>query len=208
MKNLVIIDYGMGNLYSILKGLQYMKIPAKISDKKQDIKNACGLILPGVGAFKDAMKEIHKRKLFNLIKEEVKKGKAILGICLGFQLLFTKSYEFGINNGFDFIKGQVIKFKKEKKVPHMGWNTIEIYKKNSKILKGIENNQYFYFVHSFYARTDEKEAILAKTRYEYTEFTSAVEKDKIFGVQFHPEKSGETALLIYKNFYKIASGEF
>lgn len=207
MNNLVIIDYGMGNLFSILKALQYMKIPAKISYKKKDIKNACGLILPGVGAFKDAMKEIHKRKLFNLIKEEVEKGKAILGICLGFQLLFTESYEFGINNGFDFIKGQVIKFKKEKKVPHMGWNTIEIYKKNSKILRGIENNQYFYFVHSFFARTAENEVILAKTRYEYTEFISAVEKNKIFGVQFHPEKSGEKALLIYKNFFKIALGE-
>ncbi len=204
MKNLVVINYGMGNLFSVFKAIRHLNIPVKISDKKKDIQNAAGLILPGVGAFKDAMNEIHKRKLFNIIKNEVEKGKPLLGICLGFQLLFTKSYEFGICSGFDFIKGNVVRFRKERKVPHMGWNSVKIINLRNRILKGIKNDTYFYFVHSYYVVPLEKKVVLTTTKYGRTEFVSAVEKLNIFGVQFHPEKSGENALLIYKNFYEIS----
>ncbi len=203
MKYLVIINYGMGNLYSVFKAIKYLNIPIKISDSKKDIKSAAGLILPGVGAFGDAVKELHKRKLFDLIKKEVEKGKPILGICLGFQLLFTKSYEFGMHIGLDLLKGKVIKFKKEKKVPHIGWNTINIKNFKNRIFKNIKNNSYYYFVHSYYVKPFEKDVVLAITKYGKTEFVSAIEKDNISGVQFHPEKSGEKALNIYKNFYNI-----
>lgn len=201
-KYLSIINYGMGNLHSVLKSFQYMDIPARITDKKTEIENSCGIILPGVGAFRDAMKELRNKNLINFIKKQVLSGKPIIGICLGMQLLFTESFEFGRHVGFDFIKGKVIRFKTHLKVPHIGWNNIEI-KKRSKILSGINNNFYFYFVHSYYCVPEDDKVILTKTKYGNIIFTSGVEYKNIFGFQFHPEKSSERALKIYKNFYKI-----
>lgn len=201
-KYLSIINYGMGNLHSIAKSLQYSGIPAKITDKKKDIENSCGIILPGVGAFRDAMNELKKIDLINLIKKEVFNGKPIIGICLGMQLLFTESFEFGRHDGFDFIKGKVIKFRTNLKVPHIGWNIIKIIKK-SLILSTIKNNSFFYFVHSYYCVPKNRNVILTKTKYGNIIFTSGVQYQNVLGFQFHPEKSGEQALNIYKNFFAM-----
>jgi glutamine amidotransferase len=200
---IAVVDYGMGNLHSVLKALQHEKIPAMLTDKAGDIKKCGGIILVGVGAFGDGMREIKKRKLFGVINNEVDLGKPILGVCLGMQLLFSKSFEFGVHNGFGFIKGRVVRFRHKLKVPHMGWNSADIINKKTRLLAGIKSGTYFYFVHSYYTMPLDKKAALTKTKYGDIIFTSAVEYKNIFGVQFHPEKSGESALKIYKNFYKV-----
>jgi glutamine amidotransferase len=192
----------MGNLHSVVKSVQYVDVPVKITDRKADIENSCGIILPGVGAFRDAMNELRKRNLVNLIKKQVAGGKPIIGICLGMQLLFSRSCEFGRREGFDIIKGEVIKFKTDLKIPHMGWNSIEINKKSS-LLSGIKNGDYFYFVHSYYCVPEDSKVILTKTRYGNIIFTSGIENQNVFGFQFHPEKSTELALKIYKNFFSM-----
>ncbi len=198
-KEIVIIDYGMGNLHSVSKGFAYVGVKTKVSSNPSEIKNATALVLPGVGAFGDAMHEIKRRKLFNTVKDFVKTGKPIIGICLGMQLLFTESEEFGRHKGFGFIEGKVKKFDGRMKVPHMGWNEIFSVKKNP-ILKGIKDGSHAYFVHSYYAQPKDPEAVLTVTEYSGFEFTSSVSKDNVYGFQFHPEKSGEKMLKIYKNF--------
>jgi imidazole glycerol-phosphate synthase subunit HisH len=202
-KYLAVIDYGMGNIHSVLKGIERVGVPCVVTDKPGVIKKAAGIVLPGVGAFRDAMSQIRKKKLYKLIKKEVENGKPIIGICLGMQLLLSYSTEFGKSKGFGFIKGKVIKFRTGMKVPHMGWNEANIQYPKSKIMKGIKDKSYFYFVHSYYAVPTDPKAILTKTRYGNIIFTSAVEKGGVYGFQFHPEKSGEKALKIYKNFYEI-----
>ncbi|MEI7542107.1 MAG: imidazole glycerol phosphate synthase subunit HisH [bacterium] len=203
MNKIAVIDYGMGNLHSVMKALQYEKIPAVLTDNPEVIKKCSGIILPGVGAFQDAMAEIEKRKLKKVLIEEVLKGKPLLGICLGMQLLFSYSSEFGRHKGLGFVPGNVVRFNLKMKVPHIGWNEAVIVNKGSKILKGIKNSQFFYFVHSYYCVPLNKKAILTKTQYGNIIFTSAVELGNVFGFQFHPEKSTEAAMVIYKNFYKI-----
>jgi len=198
-KEILIIDYGMGNLHSVNKGFAYVGVKTKISSKPADIKNAKALVLPGVGAFGDAMREIKKRKLLKPIKDFVKTGRPIIGICLGMQLLFSESEEFGHHEGFGFIEGKVKKFRGDMKVPHMGWNEIFAVKKNP-ILKGIKDGTHAYFVHSYFTEPKDPEATLTATEYGGFEFTSSVAKDNVYGFQFHPEKSGEKMLRIYKNF--------
>jgi len=200
---LAVIDYGMGNLHSVVKGLEKAGVKAVLTSRAAQIKESKGIIIPGVGAFRDAVRELKKRRLFSLIKKEVYSGKPVLGICLGMQLLFSESSEFGNTKGFGFIKGRVKRFKKGVKVPHMGWNRIEIKQKNNPLLAGIKNRQYFYFVHSYYAVPSFQKAVLTKTGYGNTIFTSGVCSGNVSGFQFHPEKSGESALKIYKNFYRM-----
>src|ERR1017187_1494671 len=159
MDKIAVIDYGMGNLHSVMKGLQYEKVPAVLTDNPATIRKCRGIILPGVGAFSDAMVEIGKRKLQVVLTEEVNKGKPILGICLGMQLLFTYSLEFGKHKGLGFVPGKVVRFNRKMKVPHIGWNNAEIVNKKSRIFKGIKNGQYFYFVHSYYCVPSDKKAI-------------------------------------------------
>jgi glutamine amidotransferase len=203
MDKIAVIDYGMGNLHSVMKALQYEKVPAVLTDKPEVIKKCIGIILPGVGAFSDAMAEIKKRKLLGVLTQEAESGKPFMGICLGMQLLFSVSEEFGIHKGLGFVPGRVVRFKQKMKVPHMGWNSAEIAKKSSKVLKGIKNGQFFYFVHSYYCVPKDKKAILTKTRYGNTIFTSAVEYGNVYGFQYHPEKSSEKAMVIYRNFHDI-----
>ena len=203
MKKIVVVDYGMGNLHSVMKGIQKVKVPVKLSSKAKDIRESLGIIIPGVGAFNDAMKELRKRKLLKVLKTEVKKGKPVMGICLGMQLLMSYSTEFGRNKGFGFIKGKVVRFKKGMTVPHMGWNSAAITNKKSKLIKGMKDKTYYYFVHSYYAVPSDKKAVLTSTKYGNTVFASGVESGNVYGFQFHPEKSGEKALRIYNNFYKI-----
>ena len=197
-----IVDYNMGNLASVKNAFDKIGANAKIVNSPDKIKNYDKLILPGVGAFGDAMQHLKSTGMDEAIKEFVKSGKFLLGVCLGMQLLFEKSEEFGEHKGLGFIEGEVVYFDKkklvDKKVPHMGWN--KLFNDNSPLFKGL-NNPYLYFVHSLHVVCDDKYAI-GKTIYGY-EFVSAVNKDNIFGFQPHPEKSHNEGLKILENFVNI-----
>jgi glutamine amidotransferase len=199
---IAIVDYGMGNLKSVEKGFKKLGVDARIISEPSAVDNAKGIVLPGVGAFKDCVKNLTDTKLAGSIMRSIAKGKPFLGICLGLQVLFTESDEFGRCKGFDIFRGKVICFpKSDLKVPHIGWNTLNIIKKPP-ILDGIEDKSYFYFVHSFYVVPESKEIVACTTDYGIT-FTSMIWKDNIFAVQFHPEKSQESGLKVLKGF-----GEF
>ena len=197
-----IVDYNMGNLASVKNAFDKIGASAEIVKDADKIKNYDKLILPGVGAFGDAMKHLKESNLDEAIKDFVKSGKFLLGVCLGMQLLFEKSEEFGEHEGLGFIKGEVIYFDKERvgnrKIPHMGWN--KLFNKDSILFKGL-NNPYLYFVHSLHVVCDEK-YVIGKTIYGY-EFVSSVNKDNIFGFQPHPEKSHNEGLKILKNFVEL-----
>lgn len=198
---IVIIDYKMGNLPNVKRALNLFTDDVEITSDINKIKKADKLILPGVGAFGDAMRNIKNMGLKEVIIEEAKK-KPLLGICLGLQLLFERSEEDPAEEGLGLIKGEVLKFKNDMrlKVPEIGWNNIKI-KKENKILKRIKDNSYFYFVHSYYVKPSE-EVTIASTDYGI-EFTSAVEKGNIMATQFHPEKSHDEGLLILENFINL-----
>ena len=198
---IAIIDYGMGNLRSVNKGFEKMGYNSIVTRSKREIKKAKGVVLPGVGSFKDCMNNLMKLKLIDTVYEIIDYNKPFLGICLGLQILFTESEEFGRAKGLDIIKGKVVRFPENSglKIPHMGWNSINI-RKNSPILEGIEDGSYFYFVHSYYGIPEkEKDVILSTTEYG-VEFASSIVRDNIFAFQFHPEKSQGLGLRILKNF--------
>lgn len=199
---IAIIDYGMGNLKSINKLFHHLNIDSKITSNPDIIKKADGVILPGVGAFGDAMKNLRHRKLDNLIKSLAEEGKPLLGVCLGLQLLFSKGFEMGEYEGLDIIQGKVIKFdiNKVDKIPHIGWNNVRFKDKDHFLLQDIPNNTYFYFVHSFYAIPEDNATILGTTKYGNKEFASIIQKDNLVATQFHPEKSSKFGIQIYKNF--------
>lgn len=198
---IAIIDYGMGNLRSVEKAFLKVGIIAKVVSEAKSLEDANGIVLPGVGAFKDCMRNLEEKGLLEPVLRSIKKGKPYLGICLGLQVLFTESEEFGIYRGFDIFKGKVVKFQISFKVPHMGWNTVKLLKKPP-IFEGISDETFFYFVHSFYVVCQNKDIIAGTTDYGIT-FTSMIWKDNIFATQFHPEKSQEMGLKLLKNF-----GEF
>jgi len=192
-----IVDYNMGNLASVKNAFNKIKADAEVVSDADKLKNYDKLIFPGVGAFGDAMEHLKKSNLDEAMKEFIKTGKNVLGVCLGMQLLFEKSEEFGNHKGLGIIKGEVVKFKTDKKIPHMGWN--KLFHKNSPLFEGL-NNPYLYFVHSYHIACDEK-YVIGKTIYGY-EFVSAVNKDNVYGFQPHPEKSHDEGLKILKNFVK------
>ena len=197
---ITIIDYGMGNLRSVEKACEFLGCRAMISKNPTDIENASKLILPGVGAFGDAMKHLGERNLIEPIKKSVLKGKPFLGICLGMQLLFDKSFEHGEFKGLELVQGDIVPFKLENlKVPHMGWNNL-ITRQNPLFNKS--EDKYVYFVHSFYADNVNDEDIIATADYGIT-FVAAVKKDNVYGLQFHPEKSGDVGLSMLKKFGKL-----
>ncbi|MFN7170375.1 MAG: imidazole glycerol phosphate synthase subunit HisH [Candidatus Omnitrophota bacterium] len=200
---IAIVDYKMGNLRSIAKAFEVMGAEVLITAQGEDLKNAQAIVLPGVGAFGQGMRHLREQGIAPVLKEEIDKGKPFLGICLGMQLLFSYSEEQGRHRGLDIIKGRVECFPKNLKVPHIGWNQIKIKNQESKIkiLEGIPNGAYFYFVHSYYVIPEEKIIILATTDYGI-EFASVIQKDNILGVQFHPEKSQELGLKFLENFLK------
>ena len=203
---IVIIDYGMGNLKSVKNALNFLNIENRISYNLEDIKKADALILPGVGAFPDAMETIEKSGLDNVIKEEVNNGKPILGICLGMQLLFDKGYEGIEKNGLGLIKGNIIKMKEDKsnniKIPHIGWNNL-IYNKEDFLFMGIDEGNYVYYVHSFYAQDYDEEDLVAYSEYGANKIPGVVRHKNVIGAQFHPEKSGDVGLSILRNFGEL-----
>jgi len=193
-----IIDYGMGNLRSVEKGFLKVGIEAQVVTTPQAVDNARALVLPGVGAFRDCMRNLEYMSLREPIVRSIQKGKPFFGICLGLQVLFTESEEFGVCRGLDILAGRVVKFQTDLKVPHMGWNTVKSVR-SSLIFEGIPDESYFYFVHSFYVVPRDEHVIAATTDYGVT-FTSMVQKGNIFATQFHPEKSQEIGLRVLRNF--------
>jgi glutamine amidotransferase len=199
---ITIIDYGMGNLRSAQKAFEFIGFDAQITGSKNTIAAAEKIVLPGVGAFADAMMQLNSSGISEIIKQKTADGTPFLGICLGMQLLFDKSYEGGEFEGLGLIKGEVKRFNvpKEYKVPHMGWNNLKINK--NPLFDGLSGDIYTYFVHSYHAAAAEADAVIATSEYGI-EFTAAVCRDNIFATQFHPEKSGDTGLKMLKNFAKL-----
>ena len=221
---IAIIDYGMGNLRSVQKGFEKVGYEAVVTNNPQEILFADGVVLPGVGAFKDCMRNLKEGGLIDTIHKVIDDGKPFLGICLGLQLLFTESEEFGIHKGLDIIKGRVVKFSFKTpnstprtlnlKIPHMGWNNIkkrgqgvkgtrdlnpQTLEPSNPFFKDIPDNSYFYFVHSYYVIPEDGNVIASTTDYGIG-FVSSIWRDNIFAVQFHPEKSQELGLRMLKNF--------
>ncbi|ACM93372.1 imidazole glycerol phosphate synthase, glutamine amidotransferase subunit [Nautilia profundicola AmH] len=197
-----IVDYNMGNLASVNNAFKKIGTEAEIVNDADKLKNYDKLVFPGVGAFGDAMEHLRETNLDEAMKEFVKSGKYVIGVCLGMQLLFESSEEFGKHKGLGIIEGNVVKFDKNKmqghKIPHMGWN--KMFVKNDALFEGV-NDPYLYFVHSYHVVCDKK-YIIGKTIYEY-EFVSAVNKDNVYGFQPHPEKSHNAGLKILENFVKL-----
>ncbi len=196
---ITIIDYGLGNLTSVKNALEKLEIPVQISSDPTVIKNAQGLILPGVGAAGEGMRNLQQRGLEKVIVEYVRSGKPLLGICLGMQLLFSQSEEGNVDC-LNIVKGKVKKFATDLKVPQIGWNQVRA-NSRSKLFKDVLDDSYFYFVHSYYCEPDDKAVIIGQTDYNQT-FCSVLEVKNIFGVQFHPEKSSEAGLQLLNNFGK------
>jgi glutamine amidotransferase len=225
---IAIIDYGMGNLRSVEKAFEKVGFDTVVTDKPGIIENADKIVLPGVGAFKDAIDGLRERSLIEPIKNHIKQNKLFLGICLGLHLLFTRSYEDGVHEGLDIISGEVVRFDADMlnmdstgeqretaealdalsvvndqklKIPHMGWNTI-LEKKDVPVLKGLPSDPYMYFVHSYFVVPDRDEVVAAETEYGVP-FVSMISMDNIFAMQFHPEKSQQYGLMILKNFGEL-----
>ena len=197
-----IIDYGVGNLFSLCSSFKAIGQDAFVSGDPEELAKADRLVLPGVGAFEDAAKKLRESGMDSFVRQQAEAGKPLLGICLGMQLLFEKSYEYGEHEGLGLLKGQVVsmagKICPDLKIPHMGWNALEV--KQGRLLEAV-NGQYVYFVHSFYAENC-AESLSAVTEY-YIPITAAVEQGNIFGCQFHPEKSGRVGLSILESFCRM-----
>ncbi len=200
-----IINYGVGNLYSLKSSLDYLGLENRFVTKPEQLDKVDKIILPGVGAFKDAYNKLVDSGIKEKMLEKVNNGTYLLGVCLGMQMLFEKSYEFGEHNGLGLIKGEVTSLRDaicaDLKVPHMGWNSLEIVNQNCPLLKYTKNGEYFYYVHSFYANNCE-ESLVAYSNYG-TKVTGIVAKDNVFGTQFHPEKSGKSGLAMLKAFSEL-----
>lgn len=210
-----IIDYGMGNLFNVQRACTRVGLRSIITADKNVIMQSSGVILPGVGAFGDAIGNLKRLDLIGLIKEQIEQNKPFFGICLGMQLLLTESEEFGRHKGLDIVRGKVLKFNsidkenKKIKVPQVGWNRIFFKRVQSadqggSVLQSISNGEYMYFVHSYYAVPEDNAVTVTTSCYEGIEYCSSLSRESVFAVQFHPEKSGLEGLKIYKNWaYKV-----
>ena len=200
---IAIIDYGVGNLFSLVSSLEYIGVESVVTKDEQVIRNADKILLPGVGAFADAIRLLRQTGLVPLLEEQVASGKPLLGICLGMQLLFERGMEYGDHSGLGFIKGEVCPIMDDApqglKVPHMGWNRLE-FKKQSPLFKYINDGDYVYFVHSYHAKNSD--SVIATSNYGI-DLTAAVQNGNVYGAQFHPEKSGDTGLKILKAFAEL-----
>lgn len=199
---IAIVDYGMGNLKSVSKAFEYLGRPVTITRDPRVLSEATHVVLPGVGAFPDGMNNLKQLGLVEPLRHVIETGKPFLGICLGLQLLFTESEEFGLHRGMDVIAGRVIRFSLSRsdhlKVPHMGWNGLKI-KQNAPILNSIEDGAAVYFVHSYYVVPEDSRLVCTQTDYGIP-FASSILKDNIFACQFHPEKSQAVGLRLLENF--------
>lgn len=201
---IAIIDYGVGNLFSLVSSLDSIGVDAVVTDDKAVIGAADKLILPGVGAFGDARKKLSESGMDTVLLEEARKGKPILGICLGMQMLFEKSYEYGTHTGLGLLSGEVVSMEgvvpADYKIPHIGWNALK-FKKDNPLFRFIDDGDFVYFVHSYYVKNCD-DSLLATTEYG-AELTAAVAKDNVYGCQFHPEKSGSVGLNILRGFAQL-----
>lgn len=206
---IAIVDYGVGNLFSLKSSFGSLGVDIVVSGNEEVIRSADKIILPGVGAFEDAAKKLRATGLDAVIKDEAAKGKPIMGICLGMQMLFDRSLEYGKHKGLGLIKGDVVPMEgvipKELKIPHIGWNALCFNGKSSKLFKYINEGDCVYFVHSFYAANCD-DAVIATAEYG-KELTAAVEWGNVYGCQFHPEKSGKVGLAILKAFCELEDEE-
>lgn len=212
-----IVDFGMGNLFSILQACTHVGLQARITHQRAEILNADGLILPGVGAFGDAMVHLKELDLTDPLRDFICSGRPFLGICLGMQLLMTESEEFGRHRGLDVIPGSVLRLPGSKltgeniKVPQVGWNRIRSSHHDNLVfwettpLRGIPDGEYMYFVHSFYVKSEDPQRLLAETEYESFKFCSALRFNNISAFQFHPEKSGPLGIKIYENWSRAVT---
>ena len=203
---IVIIDYGMGNLMSVKNALDFLGLESKISSDEEEIRNANGLILPGVGAFPDAMDNIERLSLDKIIREEVAKNKPLIGICLGMQLLFENGFEGLERKGLGLLKGSIVKMEDDKKnnikIPHIGWNNL-IYNKKDELFNSIEEGKFVYYVHSYFVQGYNDEDLVAYSEYGENKIPGMVRCNNVMGAQFHPEKSGTVGLTILKNFGEL-----
>ena len=201
---IAIVDYGVGNLFSLISSFKYIGADVLVTSDPNEIKNCEKIILPGVGAFEDARRKLSDTELDKIIIEEAKNGKPLMGICLGMQMLFEKSYEYGEHEGLGLLKGSIIPMdgyiSKDLKIPHIGYNPL-IFKKKNPLFKHIKNGDCVYFVHSYFA-TDCEDSVIATAEYG-RELTAAVAKGNIMGCQFHPEKSGDVGLNILRAFCEM-----
>ena len=199
-----IVDYGVGNLFSLVSSFKAIGVPAVVTRDKSEIEKADKIVLPGVGAFGDAIEKLRNTGLDKVIVEQVSKGKELLGICLGMQLLFDKSYEYGEHQGLGLIKGNIKPIadviEKDLKIPHIGWNALHL-KKASQLFENVQDGQCVYFVHSYYA--DQCDEYVTATAEYGIELTAAVARENVMGCQFHPEKSGAVGLAILKAFAQL-----
>jgi len=200
---IAIINYNMGNIKSVENALKKAGANVKVTSSPSVIKNAASVILPGVGAYRDAVKNLNELNLYDCTVNAIKSGKPFLGICIGLQLMFEFSMEGGKSCGLGIFKGTVRKIPSGVKIPHMGWNRLCIKKKDSRLLRGINDGESFYFVHSYYADCKQDEIISSTTGYGI-DIVSSIEKENIFGLQFHPEKSSIMGLKILENFRNIS----
>jgi len=201
---IAIIDYGMGNIHSVQKALESMSAKTLVTNRVEDLAKADKIVLPGVGAFDDAVSELKKRGLVEAIREMVVSGRTLLGICLGMQLIFDESAEARKSKGLGLLKGKVRKFAAGNglRVPHMGWNQLKIRKPDCPLLRGVQDGSFVYFCHSYYPEPGDRESVAVSTDYG-VDFASVVWEKNLYGVQFHPEKSQDTGLAMLKNFVNL-----
>ncbi|MFA4905580.1 MAG: imidazole glycerol phosphate synthase subunit HisH [Candidatus Margulisiibacteriota bacterium] len=208
-----IIDYGMGNLFSVQKACEYVGLEANVTFDQKDILKSDAVILPGVGAFGDAMSNLNKLGLVLALKDLARSGKPFFGICLGMQLLMSESEEFGSHQGLNIFPGRVVRFPERDlngskiKVPEVGWNEIRMADQvgawDDSLLRGVASGEFMYFVHSFYVVPESKDAVLSVSTYEGIEYCSGISAGNVFACQYHPERSGQRGVHIYRNFAKM-----
>lgn len=197
---IAVIDYAMGNLRSVQKAFEYLGYKAVITQQPSEIQKADKVVLPGVGAFRDAMQTIKQKGIDKVLYDVVEQKKPLLGICLGMQMFFEKSYEYGEHKGLAILQGEIVKLPEGVKIPHMGWNSLNIKKKNP-LFEGLSQEPYVYFVHSYHLNTEAD--IVSATTYYGKEIQVAAQKENVFALQFHPEKSGDVGLNILQNFGRL-----
>lgn len=211
-KKTAIVDYGMGNMFSVLRACEHVGLSPVLTADKEELASAAALILPGVGAFGPAMENLRRLDLVGPLKDFCASGRPFLGICLGFQLLMTESEEFGVNAGLGVIKGTVRKFpfpnSEGAKVPQIGWNSIKKCRSlDGTVLEGLAEGEYMYFVHSFYVALDSPDTACTSTSYAGVVYTSSISSGNVSACQFHPEKSAWNGLKVYGNFKKLVERE-